>query len=109
MSIQMTERAARQLRCMIENQGLSPSTALRVSVKGGGCSGFEYDLDFSETAADGDEIMESQGITIYCDKKSFLYLRGLVLDYDDQVLREQFVFTNPNATNVCGCGISFSV
>lgn len=82
---------------------------LRVGVKGGGCSGFSYLLDLSEEAkGEMDEEMESNGIKILVDMKSYLYLDGVEIDFRDEVMGRGFVFKNPNATSTCGCGSSFT-
>lgn len=108
MSITLSESAAREVRTIIEQQGLSTDVALRVGVKGGGCSGFSYVLDLTESKPENDEIMESHGVKIYADKKSYLYLNGTEIDFKDEIMGRGFVFKNPNATHTCGCGSSFS-
>jgi iron-sulfur cluster assembly protein len=110
MPINLSETAAREIKTIITQQGLPETeTKLRVGVKGGGCSGFSYMLDLTEEpAADGDETLESNGIKILCDMKSYLYLNGVEIDFKDEVMGRGFVFKNPNATSSCGCGSSFS-
>jgi iron-sulfur cluster assembly protein len=77
--------------------------------QGGGCSGFSYMLDLTEESkGEADEEMESQGIKILCDMKSYLYLNGTEIDFKDEVMGRGFVFKNPNATSTCGCGSSFT-
>jgi iron-sulfur cluster assembly protein len=107
--IQLSESAAKEIKSIITDQGLSEdSTRLRVGVKGGGCSGFSYMLDLTEEAkSDNDEEIESHGIKILCDMKSYLYLTGVEIDFKDEVMGRGFVFKNPNATSTCGCGSSF--
>ena len=109
MAITLSETAAREVKAIIEQQGLSGAVALRVGVKGGGCSGFSYVLDLTEAAPENDEVMESHGIKLLSDRKSYLYLNGTEIDFKDDSLGQRgFVFKNPNATHSCGCGSSFS-
>ena len=106
----LTESAAKEIRKIIEDQELDAGKVrLRVGVKGGGCSGFSYVLDLTETEKDTDEVFEHAGIKIVCDPKSLLYLNGTTVDFKDEIMGRGFVFTNPNATSSCGCGSSFSV
>ncbi|MCR9074634.1 MAG: iron-sulfur cluster insertion protein ErpA [bacterium] len=106
----LTEAAAREIRTIIEQQELdAESVRLRVGVKGGGCSGFSYLLDLTETQKDSDELFEQHGIKIIIDPKSLLYLGGVTVDFKDELMGRGFVFNNPNATSSCGCGSSFAV
>ncbi|MFG0315261.1 MAG: iron-sulfur cluster insertion protein ErpA [Phycisphaerales bacterium] len=106
----LTEAAAREIRTIIETQDLdAESVRLRVGVKGGGCSGFSYLLDLTETQKDSDELFEQHGIKIIIDPKSLLYLGGVTVDFKDELMGRGFVFNNPNATSSCGCGSSFAV
>ena len=106
----LTETAAREIKTIIQQQELdAEKVRLRVGVKGGGCSGFSYLLDLTETQKDSDEIFEQHGIKIICDPKSMLYLSGVTIDFKDEIMGRGFVFHNPNATSSCGCGSSFSV
>jgi len=82
---------------------------LRVGVRGGGCSGFSYTLDLTETFSETDESWPQHGVDVVCDAKSSLYLDGTTIDFKDEIMGRGFVFTNPNATSSCGCGSSFSV
>jgi len=107
--IHLTQRAAEEVRSIIEKQNLSVESAfLRVAVKGGGCSGFSYVLDLAQQAGPHDNQSESHGIRILCDPKSYLYLNGTTIDFQDELMGRGFVFSNPNATRSCGCGASFS-
>lgn len=110
MPIMLSEKAADAIKSIIKQQELpEANTRLRVGVKGGGCSGFSYMLDLTEEPkGDADEQMESHGIQILCDMKSYLYLNGTEIDYKDEVMGSGFVFKNPNATSTCGCGSSFT-
>ncbi|PCJ89662.1 MAG: iron-sulfur cluster assembly accessory protein [Flavobacteriales bacterium] len=84
-------------------------TFIRVGVKGGGCSGLMYDLDFDSELKDDDKEFEDNGIKVVVDKKSFLYLIGTTLDFSGGLNGKGFVFINPNANRTCGCGESFSI
>ncbi len=106
----LSEIAAKEIKSIIKDQGLPEvATRLRVGVKGGGCSGFSYMLDLTEEPkGEADEELESNGVKILCDMKSYLYLNGVEIDFKDEVMGRGFVFKNPNATSSCGCGSSFS-
>jgi iron-sulfur cluster assembly protein len=107
--VRLTEGAAREVKNIIKQHELDPAKIrLRVGVKGGGCSGFSYLLDLTETQKDTDEAFEQHGVTIVCDPKSLLYLTGVTVDFKDEIMGRGFVFNNPNATSTCGCGSSFS-
>jgi len=106
----LTDVAAREIKTIIQQQELdAEKIRLRVGVKGGGCSGFSYVLDLTETEKDTDETFEQHGIKIICDPKSLLYLEGTTIDFKDEIMGRGFVFQNPNATTSCGCGSSFAV
>lgn len=109
-AVVLTEAAAREIKTIIEQQELeADKVRLRVGVKGGGCSGFSYVLDLTETQKDSDESFEQHGIVVICDPKSMLYLNGTVVDFKDEIMGRGFVFKNPNANTTCGCGSSFAV
>jgi len=110
MPISLSETAAKEIKDIIKQQELNEEgTRLRVGVKGGGCSGFSYMLDLTEeNKGEADEEMESHGVKILCDMKSYLYLNGTEIDFKDEVMGRGFVFKNPNATSTCGCGSSFN-
>lgn len=109
MSIQLTERAAQEVKTILAQQKLTVErTYLRVGVKGGGCSGFSYTLDLTESKGENDEEWDVNGIKVVCDPKSFIYLDGVSVDFKDELMGRGFVFNNPNATHICGCGSSFS-
>ena len=108
-TIILTETAAREIKTIIAQQELdAEKVRLRVGVKGGGCSGFSYLLDLTETQKDSDEVFEQHGVKIIVDPKSMLYLSGVTVDFKDEIMGRGFVFNNPNATSSCGCGSSFS-
>ncbi len=102
-----TPDAIEQLKVLMHTDGAG-KTGVRLGVKGGGCSGFSYVLDF-DLQRDGDNLVEQDGITFYLDRKSTIYLKGILLDYAAGLKGKGFVFRNPNATSTCGCGESFSV
>lgn len=107
--IGITERARQEVRRIISEQDLPQSTVLRVGVKGGGCSGFSYSLGFDDTTQEIDQIFEDEGVKVVCDPKSFLYLNGTEVDFEESLMGRGFKFGNPNASKTCGCGESFSV
>ena len=108
MSLTITDRAAEKISAIFADQGMPATAALRLGVKGGGCSGFSYTLDVAEQPADDDEVFEDKGVRLVTDPKSYLYLNGTEVDYNDDLLNGGFVFNNPNAKKSCGCGASFS-
>jgi iron-sulfur cluster assembly protein len=117
MAVEVTETAAREISAIIKQQEIdAEAIRLRVGVKGGGCSGFSYLLDLTETQKDTDEEWtytftadgEEISVRVICDPKSYLYLNGTTIDFKDELMGRGFVFSNPNATNTCGCGSSFS-
>ena len=106
----LTELAAKEVRTIVGSQELdADKVRLRIGVKGGGCSGFSYLLDLTESQKDSDEVFEQHGIKIIIDPKSLLYLSGVTVDFKDEIMGRGFVFNNPNASSSCGCGSSFSV
>ena len=107
--ITITERAYKEVRRIIDEQNLPEGTALRVGVKGGGCSGFSYTLGFDDQVSEVDQVNEVEGIRVVCDPKSFLYLSGTEVDFEESLMGRGFRFGNPNADKTCGCGESFSV
>ena len=107
--IGLTERAIKEIRRIVADQNLPENTALRVGVKGGGCSGFSYTLGFDDQVGEIDQVTEVEGVKVVCDPKSFLYLNGTEIDFEDNLMGRGFKFGNPNAAKSCGCGESFSV
>ena len=105
--INMTEDAAKYLNDLMAKDGKA-GFGLQVGVKGGGCSGLQYELTFENEPAVGSKVYESSGLKIYVDLKSYFYLRGLTLDYSGGLNGKGFVFMNPNASKTCGCGSSFA-
>lgn len=139
MAVNVTEAAIREIAAIVRQQNLDPETIrLRVGVKGGGCSGFSYLLDLTETQKDTDQVWaftaevpvpvaatggeaasgagdgeaatetESFTVRVICDPKSYIYLNGTEVDFREEIMGRGFVFNNPNATATCGCGSSFS-
>ncbi len=108
MAVNISERAASEVKTIIQQQNLPENTYLRVGVKGGGCSGFSYTLDLTDSVGENDEVFDVHGVKVICDSKSYLYLNGVAVDFKDEVMGRGFVFNNPNASHTCGCGSSFS-
>ncbi len=109
MAIELSERAAQEIKTIIEQKKLDTEKAyLRLGVKGGGCSGFSYTLDLTEHKAENDEEWNIHGVRVICDPKSQIYLGGTSVDFKDEIMGRGFVFNNPNASQTCGCGSSFS-
>jgi iron-sulfur cluster assembly protein len=109
MAVTLTERAAQEVKTILEQQKLDAnSTFMRMGVKGGGCSGFTYSLDLTEAKSELDEEFDSHGVKVVCDPKSYLYLNGTTIDFKEEIMGRGFVFNNPNATTSCGCGSSFT-
>lgn len=107
--IEITEKAATQIQKMLTKRALGEA-GLRVGVKAGGCSGFEYIFGWEQSPKHTDVVFEGQnGAKVFIDPKSLRLLDGTVLDYDTSLLSKGFMFNNPNAKNTCGCGVSFSV
>ena len=107
--ITVSEKARVKLMELRVSEGKNDNHNIRVSVKGGGCSGLMYDLGFDAETKPADQIFEDKGIKILIDKKSLLYLAGTVLDFSDGLNGKGFQFVNPNASRTCGCGESFAV
>jgi len=106
--VTVSDEAAAKVAEMLEQQG-NAGFGLRVAVMGGGCSGFQYKLEFEEAPEDMDQVIESNGVRVFVDAKSSLYLNGVILRYDDGLMGSGFQVENPNARTTCGCGESFSV
>jgi iron-sulfur cluster assembly protein len=122
-AIEITRNALKRIRIAMAKEGISPSAGgLRVGITGGGCSGLSYNIRFDTQAREYDrtfvfgEGLETpndpsgaQAVKIFVDPKSFLYLAGMVLDFEETLMRQGFNFINPNSQKSCGCGSSFSV
>ena len=107
--ITITDKAKTKIDHLMQESQMDTDYFLRVSVKGGGCSGLMYDLDFDNTVKSDDQFFEDKGVRIALDIKSFLYLAGTELDFTDGINGKGFNFNNPNASRSCTCGESFSV
>jgi len=106
-SISMTDRAARRIGEILARE--PAGTMLRVSVEGGGCSGFQYKFDMERAKADDDLVLARNGATVLIDSVSQQYLSGAEIDFVDDLIGAAFKVNNPNATASCGCGTSFSL
>lgn len=107
--VTITPRAAEEIRKIKTENKIPESHALRLGVKGGGCSGMSYVLAFDENPKERDTVYELEGLMVYVDPKSQFYLSGTTLDFSDGLSGRGFVFNNPNAARTCGCGHSFGV
>jgi len=107
--IHISQKAVERIVAIRAQEGKNDQDHIRVGVKGGGCSGLMYDLEFDAQIKDGDQVIEDQGVKLLIDKKSLLYLVGTTLDFSDGLNGKGFQFINPNATRTCGCGESFAV
>ncbi len=104
----ITDKAREQIEKIFTESSDTAGKGLRLGVIGGGCSGLSYKIDFSEKK-EKDNVIELGNIPVYIDPKSSIYLKGIVLDFQDGLKGKGFVFDNPNAKNTCGCGESFSI
>jgi iron-sulfur cluster assembly protein len=108
MAMALTEAAVKQVKQLKDAQNLGEDVFLRMGVRGGGCSGMSYSLEFDTELGPHDKQFDIDGVRVVCDRKSYLYLTGTTLDYVQQGLTGGFTFVNPNAKSSCGCGTSFS-
>ena len=107
--IQITEKALAKIRTALAKEGVSPEEGgVRLGVQGGGCSGLSYNVRFDTQPRERDRVFNYGEIRVFVDPKSFIYLHGMVLDYQETLMQQGFAFVNPNATKSCGCGTSFS-
>lgn len=102
----LSPAAQTQVRALLDNE--KDGTGLRLGIKGGGCSGLSYVIEFTEEKKD-DTVVEYRDFSVFLDPKSTLYLKGILLDFQDGLTGKGFVFSNPLASNTCGCGESFSL
>jgi iron-sulfur cluster assembly accessory protein len=107
--ITLTKRAADEIKRIQKEQNLGDSVYFRVSIKGGGCNGFTYDVRFDPRKTVIDDEFLSEDVKMLVDKKSHIYLDGTQIDYEVSLMQRGFVFHNPKAKNRCGCGVSFNV
>ena len=106
--ISLTEAAANKVKGMAQQHQVD-TAGVRVMVVGGGCSGLSYDMDFEKDPDEGDQVFDSEGVKVYIDPMSFVYLDGTSIDYVETFSFSGFHFENPNAKKSCGCGSSFTV
>ena len=106
--ITVSDRAQREIRDIFAREQPGDGAGLRLGVIGGGCSGLSYEMEFSAPRP-GDNVLDFDGFQVLLDPKSAIYLKGVTLDFEDGLAGKGFVFSNPNATNTCGCGESFTV
>ena len=106
-TVSLTDRAANRINKIVEDE--PKGTMLRVSVEGGGCSGFSYKFDLVQTKNDDDLVIENLGATVLVDELSLNFMGGSEIDYVDALIGASFQINNPNATANCGCGTSFSI
>src|ERR1044071_636204 len=106
--VQLTPKAIQMAKQALQKRG-TPAAALRLGVRGGGCSGVSYAIEFSDKIRERDHRFDFDGLLVVVDPKSLVYLRGSVLDYEVQLMQHGFKFRNPNEKSNCGCGESFSV
>ena len=107
LPVTLTPGAIVQLKRIRDEQNITAQHGLRIGVKGGGCSGFTYVLGF-DTQKDGDQTFEVEGMPVFMQKSSLMYLMGMEIDWVEGLQNRGFSFNNPNATESCGCGTSFS-
>jgi iron-sulfur cluster assembly protein len=105
--ITLTEAAIKEVKRLINVQGITEG-GLRLGVKGGGCSGLSYTINFDEKIGPHDQVYDFEGVKVIVDAKSAIYLQGTQLDYQKDLMSGAFKFVNPNANKTCGCGESFS-
>ncbi len=105
--VEVTDAAADRIARIVANE--PGKTALRVSVEGGGCSGFSYKFDLVDERGDDDTAIEKNGATVLIDEISLVYMGGSVIDFVDDLMGQSFQIRNPNAVASCGCGTSFSI
>jgi iron-sulfur cluster assembly protein len=101
------DSAVPRIQKMLADRG-TPGAGLRIQVKGGGCSGLQYDMSWAESAKERDKVFERDGVRLFIDPKSYLYLVGTVLEYQESLMESGFKLVNPNAKTSCGCGQSFT-
>jgi iron-sulfur cluster assembly accessory protein len=107
LAVSVTERAAKRISEIVAAE--PGAHMLRISVEGGGCSGFQYKFDLVEASEEGDIVIERAGATVLVDQVSVAYMQGSEIDFVDDLIGASFKIKNPNATAACGCGTSFSI
>ena len=110
LSVNVTPRAAKQIKAQLSKRAQSnPSSGVRLGVKGGGCSGMSYVIEYCDQPRSKDRVFEVEGAKVYVDPKSLIYLNGTTFDFVDTFQQKGFKFVNPQVKSECGCGESFSV
>ena len=110
VDLNATASAVARIRAILAKEGISPEEGgLRLGVKGGGCSGLSYSIGFDADPRERANIFTFEDVRVFIDPKSFVYLQGMTLDYEETLIRQGFNFINPNSARSCGCGTSFSV
>jgi iron-sulfur cluster assembly protein len=107
-SVRLTKKAIEMAKSALQKRG-TPGASLRLGVRGGGCSGVSYAIEFSDKVRERDHKLDFDGLQVVVDPKSLVYLRGSVLDYEVKLMQHGFRFLNPNEKAGCGCGESFSI
>ena len=108
--VHVTPSAVKRIRVILAKEGIATEEGgMRLGVKGGGCSGLSYAIAFDGHPRERDHIFTFDGVRVFVDPKSFVFLSGMTLDYEETLMRQGFNFINPNSTRSCGCGTSFSV
>jgi iron-sulfur cluster assembly protein len=107
--INITEKALEHIRTAMLKEGIAPDVGgLRLGVQGGGCSGLSYNIRFDTQPRERDRIFTYGDVRVFVDPKSFIYLNGMTVEWEETLMHRGFVFQNPNAKKSCGCGSSFS-
>ncbi|MEQ8664198.1 MAG: iron-sulfur cluster insertion protein ErpA [Rhodospirillales bacterium] len=104
----ISEGAVKRLKAMMADEG-NPALKFRITVSGGGCSGFQYGFDFDDTVNDDDMVFERDGVAVVVDEVSMQFLAGAQLEFKQELIGSYFALENPNASSTCGCGTSFSI
>lgn len=107
MSVELTPSALQKIREMRNSQ--CEKCIVKIGVRGGGCSGLMYEMTFVNSSFDGDKIFNFDDVTVCVDKKSYIFLNGVTLDYEEGLLKSGFIFNNPSSKKTCGCGESFTI
>jgi iron-sulfur cluster assembly protein len=108
VSIELSEKAAARIRALTAEKA-TPKGGLRLGVKGGGCSGLSYFIDWAAEPSKFDQIVERDGARLFVDPKSAVFLAGTTVDWQQTLMQTGFVFRNPNVKSACGCGESFTI
>lgn len=107
--IEVTDAAAQEIERLIAEQSHPENSALRLFVQAGGCAGMSYGMEFEQESKNNDKVMEINGVTVFMDPKSYMFLQDITMDFKEGLMGRGFVFSNPNATGQCGCGTSFAI